>query len=508
MVKIALVIAALCAQAVPDAPAPDAAAAPTATPTPAPAVFREEFEAGLIDPALWITEATGALTADIAEGCLRMTTPGGSDARGRCAIKAQARGDFDVQVTYGMTGYTGLPDARARLTAFTTDGFATVYYHRFGEHDSEILFGGTIHGTAAVYNYATDVPPTGALRLARQGDSVSATYWDGHAWKALGSHDGLTGDAGFRIEAQVTEKFPAAQILFDHFQLQAAALVSDLSFGAQPAAVSCREGQTGIVLNAATQGGFGPVTLEWFHDNGQGAVAVGTGPTYTIAMPALQSTGTYTCRATDAAMTITSNPARLEVTPGITIAEQPQGAQRYCDEGTLRLHVAATGGVPPLRYAWKRDTGAGPADAGTGDTVELAPDPQNSGRYWCEIGDVYDTVKTETADVRFAPRMTIAAQPQSVQTTPGAPAASLQFGVSGGLAPIQYTWQTAGNGGVVVAGTGDTLAAAGAGVYWCEAADAREKLVSNTAAITCVIPVAIPTTAPNTGTIPAAPPAP
>jgi len=504
MVKLALIVAAVCAQAVTETPAPDAQA--QAAPAASSAAYREEFDAGLMDPAFWTVDATGSLAVEVAEGTLRMKTPGGADARGRCTIKAQARGDFDVQVTYGLAEYTGTPDARARLTAFTADGFATVYYHRFGEHESEIIFGGSLQGASAVYHYITGTPVTGTLRLARTGVTVSASYYDGQAWRSLTTHDGLTGDAGFRIEGQVTDKFPAAQFLFDHFQLQAASLVSDLAFSAQPAAVSCREGQTGIVLNAATQGGFGPVKLEWFLDTGQGPVPVGTGPAYTLATPTLQSTGVYTCRATDAAQTITSNPARLEVTPGIAVTEQPQGAARYCDEGPLRLHVAAAGGVPPLRYTWKRDAGTGPVDAGSGDTLDVAPEAQNSGRYWCEIGDAYDTINSAPADVRFAPRMAIAVQPQNAQCLPGASGATLQFSVSGGLTPIQYTWQYAGNAGVAVAGTGETLAAPGAGVYWCEAADAREKIVSNTAAVSIVIPV--PPAPANTGTIPPAAPAP
>jgi len=274
-----------------------------------------------------------------------------------------------------------------------------------------------------------------------------------------------------------------------------------LVFTTQPAGAARYTDEGDYTLTAATAGGEGPVTLEWWFDDGLGggAARAGNGGSLTIAGPSPADTGDYWCVATDSVGSIDSVTATVRFGLPIEITQQPTGQDRYVDEGDYTLLAAASGGLNTLSFEWFFDEGLGylPVSIGSGPEYTITdPTVADSGSYFFTVTDGIRSEESDLAELVFADHMTFETQPRGGQVREGEPF-TFSVVVSGGLRGLDYVWkrdtdakiaETTGPNAPVYpieeTELGDT------GTYWVEVSDAEETLVS--AAVQLVVIAGIP----------------
>ncbi|MFY9744605.1 MAG: hypothetical protein WAK21_21575 [Candidatus Sulfotelmatobacter sp.] len=190
-------------------------------------------------------------------------------------------------------------------------------------------------------------------------------------------------------------------------------------------------------------------TYQWY----KGASEVGTGATLTFNDVTSASDGSYTCNVTNAAGTVTSNPAILSVATSTTptISANPASVSVYATQ-TATFSVSATG-TGTLSYQWY--TGAPPngtaisgATSSTYTTGALT-DADNGTQYYATVTDTNctNTTLTSTAatlsvtDTDTALPPTIIIEPAAQTTTVGGTATFSVTATGGGPSPHELTYQ-------------------------------------------------------------------
>jgi len=415
----------------------------------------------VVESNAWTVESTGSMTAVRTGEVFRMTAEAGTTGKSKASLNLRVKGDFATDVAYRVAWFSGGADARAQLIVAGEKSFVTLYYHRFEAKHAEIIFGGTLDGTAAVYTFNEDnVPDTGVLRLMRTRDTLTAQLWDGSTWRNIGTKAGFTEDATVRLQSQTTSTFPGVEFYFDNFRLEADALLSNLAITQQPPGGPAMITSKPITLHVTTSGGFGPVQYEWLQDSGSGTKPVGTGDTWTIAKPDTTSAGTYTCRISDSVMSLMSAPITLKAGNATPPASSPAASSN--GDTTVKTQPKSSNHSPPV--------------------------PTDNGSYWCETSNTLHQVKSNTATLQVGETMTFTQHPQSIKQHSQEDPCTFKAAIQGGTEPVKLKWMFKKDDTVSCVGSGDTYTIsaptdAQTGIYWCEASDARKTIRSNTASL-------------------------
>jgi len=198
-------------------------------------------------------------------------------------------------------------------------------------------------------------------------------------------------------------------------------------------------------LMQAVAEGTQPMTYRWSRD-GQPIANSNTPALWVFNTTAADDAATFTVTATNAAGSVTSAVARLNVTStptAPTIATQPVSATAVAGE-TASFGVAAQGSGP-LAYQWLRN--GVPIAGATQATYQLtATQGDNAALFSVQVSNAVDTVTSQAATLTVvAPQSVpvITTQPASVVATAGG---SASFAVvATGSGPISYQWQRNGN---------------------------------------------------------------
>lgn len=145
-----------------------------------------------------------------------------------------------------------------------------------------------------------------------------------------------------------------------------------------------------------------PVVLQWKWENNQGVVAdVGfDSPMLILPETNTAQSGRYWCEATYHGTVYSSRKATLTVVGLLTIVNQPQSVAVQTGQA-VTLAVTASGGVPPLRYTWRKNGVDIPNANGPIYTIPSVQLSDAAG-YSCQIrDDRTQSVTSEMAVVRI-----------------------------------------------------------------------------------------------------------
>jgi uncharacterized membrane-anchored protein len=177
-----------------------------------------------------------------------------------------------------------------------------------------------------------------------------------------------------------------------------------------------------------------PLTYQW-KKNGLDLTGA-TGPGHTLNNVSAAAAGEYTAVVGNAAGTVTSQGAVLEVTELVTITTQPRG--QTVSEGSSFSFSVGAAGTGPLSYQWRKDgvTVGGATDATLRVGSARASD---AGGYQVIVRNAAGHVASAVAELTVNVGVTLLAQPQSLTLAGGS---SAVFSVEAtGTAPVLYQWQ-------------------------------------------------------------------
>uniref|UniRef100_UPI004048271A hypothetical protein n=1 Tax=Algoriphagus sp. TaxID=1872435 RepID=UPI004048271A len=135
-------------------------------------------------------------------------------------------------------------------------------------------------------------------------------------------------------------------------------IVAQPAITTQPINSTVCLGGTTPALTAPYSGGTGTPTYQWYKnttDSNSGGTLVATTTTFTPPTNSLGILYYYvelTFPPSGGCSAVKSNPAKIEVTPLITITNQPNPLQSICEGGTVTHTVAYTGGAGTASYQW------------------------------------------------------------------------------------------------------------------------------------------------------------
>ena len=150
---------------------------------------------------------------------------------------------------------------------------------------------------------------------------------------------------------------------------------------------------------------------------------------------------------------VARNGAGVDTVPGpaasgttlaaLAITQHPVGGSAYVD-GSFAFSVAASGGVEPLSYQWRRNGGDIPGATGTA----LVLNPLvlgNAGSYACFVSDSgVGSATSNPAVLDVESHLAITTQPQGANLLIGDPCVLL-VGTAGGYPPLTYAWSKDGS---------------------------------------------------------------
>lgn len=187
-------------------------------------------------------------------------------------------------------------------------------------------------------------------------------------------------------------------------------------FTQQPAGLTCDllVSSCAHTMTVAVSGVVGALDFEWFFDDGDGPVSVGSGAvlgtqsSYALVQPTLADSGAYYCVVRDdfgASGAITSQTAQVLLTEGgsggpLVIGGQPQGGTALLGS-TFTFTVAATGGLAPLHYEWQFEQSNKVFSAVGGDAPSLVLNEVSDN----DAGTYYVTVTSGAESVQSAPAL-------------------------------------------------------------------------------------------------------
>ncbi len=234
-----------------------------------------------------------------------------------------------------------------------------------------------------------------------------------------------------------------------------------------------------FTIAASYAGGY-----QWY----KGASEVGTGTTLTFSEVTSASDGSYICNVSNAAGTVTSNTAVLNVLTATTpaIASNPQSVSVYGTQ-TATFSVSATG-TGALSYQWY--TGAPPngtaisgATSNTYTTAALTT-ANNGTEYYATVTDnnCTDTTLTSTAatltvtdeDTALPPTITV--QPTAQTATVDGTATFSVTATGGGASPheLVYQWYRVPYSASMATSAGTAISGATSSTYTVPAAETAQ----------------------------------
>lgn len=151
------------------------------------AVVSDNFDDGVIDPALWEYPAGSFIQERNRR--LEVTMPSGQFTVTNFPIRCSLRGDFDVQVDFTLLSW---PASGTRLHGFSTGGSVDRAQTAAGNLYRVRFSGG---GSASV---PTD-DAAGTIRFARSGATETAYHLSGGSWVGIGTGPATTSDVVFRL---------------------------------------------------------------------------------------------------------------------------------------------------------------------------------------------------------------------------------------------------------------------------------------------------------------------
>jgi hypothetical protein len=172
----------------------------------------DDFDDNLTDTSLWsvINEASGVTVAETNQ---RVEVTLAADATGMFfggyRTNAVFSGDVDAEISYSLLDWPGTNGVRVGLS-LVTGWLPTSFWNM------ERVSGGAIEAFDEVYltdynrSLGALVPTadlTGRLRIARQGDTVSAWYLQGGEWSLLRSDTVASGDVSIAFAAWSEDQY-------------------------------------------------------------------------------------------------------------------------------------------------------------------------------------------------------------------------------------------------------------------------------------------------------------
>ena len=197
------------------------------------------------------------------------------------------------------------------------------------------------------------------------------------------------------------------------------------------------------VTFSVTAVGTPPLAYQWFKDGV--AIAGFTGASLSLASAKLADAGSYTVRVTNAAGSVTSDPAVLvvQVPATVPVIITPPSAATSSVGAPASFSVVADG-APPLSYVWRRE-GTLIAKASQSTLVLGSVQVADAGDYTVTVSNALGSVTSSPARLTvLVPSLPpfIVVQPVSVTATAGGTAS---FGVTvRGTAPLSYQWRKDG----------------------------------------------------------------
>lgn len=241
-----------------------------------------------------------------------------------------------------------------------------------------------------------------------------------------------------------------------------------------PDGLSLDAGQSAQFSVAAS--GFA-LSYQWRFDGSD--ISGATAPIYFIASVSESDAGSYSCRVSNGAGSVTSIAATLGVGTAPTITTQPVD-QAVNAGSSVNFSINATGATS---FEWQRD-GAPIAGATTSTLTIASAETAHVGSYRCVAINASGRTPSAPASLQVNGNLQILLQPQNISAELGANV-SLRV-LATGSGALTYAWRKTGSS--VVAATSPTLSftaltSAQAGGYACTISNGTDTLVSNTATI-------------------------
>jgi len=204
------------------------------SPSQAGIILQDDFNDGVISPAMWQVAVQGGGIVEEAGGVLSMSASSGPPtSQGKMALGTLVGGDLDVLVGYEWIEFGGTPRARTQLFITSQDGTQRVQLNGnrsgLGLDESWLGFYHTKDNvTVTMRGWILNQPLSGRLRIRRDG----ATYYGYYAtptgdWQSLGSLIAFDGPViidfndNNAVPPGVDPTYPSFEVHWDNFQVTA-----------------------------------------------------------------------------------------------------------------------------------------------------------------------------------------------------------------------------------------------------------------------------------------------
>jgi hypothetical protein len=219
------------------------------------------------------------------------------------------------------------------------------------------------------------------------------------------------------------------------------AVVEAPRISAQPQGQSITAGDS--VTFSVTAAGTPPLKYQW--QKNQAPIPFATGASFSIANAQQSDSGKYRVLVSNAAGSVPSAEAILEVKPAILPPMIVSGPQSQSIEvGASATMSVVAEGTAPLKFQWQKNQANIPFATSATFTVANAQE-SDSGRYRVTVSNVAGSVSSSEATLEVKPRPmppTVVSGPQSQSAMEGSPL-SLTV-VPGGSPPFAFQWRKNG----------------------------------------------------------------
>lgn len=251
----------------------------------------------------------------------------------------------------------------------------------------------------------------------------------------------------------------------------------------------CVPGQSHAFLTEPGGAADEPFAFQWFKD---GVPIAGAADARLVLEPVRAADhGTYHCeiRLGDLVLKTARAVLQTSATP-LLFDAHPVSAVVYEGEPHT-FQTAVSGGIPPLRYQWRRDAADIPGVAEAAFTLTSAS-AADAGTYDCLVSDAEQTIPSRAAVLRVSAHLALTEQPEGAVRATGQ-AHTFRAAVCGGKRPLSYQWRVDDadiRGAAALELYINPLARAHSGSYTCVITDAGgERAISAAAALDVLEPL-------------------